>query len=379
MYTSFLRYAPTVLLHALIWSLVSMLLALPPGPTTTLPGPFWLKQGVLLAVLMVVFYANSLWAVPQLLYRGRGTGYVLLLVGTILSLLVLNQQLDQRLHIRELLEKARNDHWRSFRPSFHRGASPSDEPSSPPRPPGPPRPGEGRHFINVSVLLICLLVVGMSTGLSVVQKSQRDAEVRQQLEQARLATELSLLKAQINPHFFFNTLNNIYSLTLIDGDQARTALHQLSRMMRYVLYETPADTTLLSQEITFLRDYIDLMHLRLTDEVTVTFETPQPLHNVPLAPMLLLPYVENAFKHGINPDGDSHIYVAVRQPTLRTLELEVRNHLFVQKASLDEGGGIGLVNTRRRLELLYPGHHTLTVTERTPANEYRVQLLIEVG
>lgn len=85
-------------------------------------------------------------------------------------------------------------------------------------------------------------MLGVSTSVAAVQKSQRDEHTRQLLEQVRLATELSLLKAQINPHFFFNTLNNIYSLTFIDGTQARTALHRLSRMMRYVLYETPAQT-----------------------------------------------------------------------------------------------------------------------------------------
>lgn len=360
----FLRYASTVLLHALIWGLVGVLLSLPPqGQPAPLPSAFWLKQGVVLGVLVAAFYANVLVVAPRLLYRRQVLLYLALFAGATLLTLAVHQQLEERLRVPELLAQAREDAlnvnpWCAPRPHMQLG------------------PGEEPALFNPGILLITLLTLGLGTGLTAVQKGQRDAQSRQLLEQARMATELSLLKAQINPHFFFNTLNNIYSLTLIDGDQARAALHQLSRMMRYVLYETPADTTLLSQEITFVRDYIDLMHLRLTDEVTVTFEVPEPLHNAPIAPMLLLPYVENAFKHGIGSDGNSHIYVAIRQPTEQTLELEVRNGLFPKQASLEEGGGIGLTNTLRRLEVLYPNHYSLTVTERTPDNEYRVLLTL---
>ena len=204
-----------------------------------------------------------------------------------------------------------------------------------------------------------------------------------------MATELSLLKAQINPHFFFNTLNNIYALTLLDGEQARAALHRLSRMMRYVLYESPAGHTRLSQEIGFLRDYIELMHLRLTTKVQVRFEMPDPLSPDPagsdpagsdpfIAPMLFQPFVENAFKHGVSATAPSSISIELRQPTANTVVLCVRNTLFPNRpaaaAADDEPGGIGLLNTQRRLDLLYPHAHTVRVTPRTAANEYEVCL-----
>ncbi|MCC3159261.1 sensor histidine kinase, partial [Hymenobacter sp. 15J16-1T3B] len=146
------------------------------------------------------------------------------------------------------------------------------------------------------------------------------------------------------------------------------------------LYETPAGTTLLSHELTFAQDYIELMHLRLTDKVRVTFDAPAQVQEVQIAPMLLLPFVENAFKHGVSATEPSHIYVGVRQPPgAQTVEMEVRNTLFPERpGSLDEPGGIGLVNTRRRLELLYPGRYTLTVTPRTADHEYRVLLTLAV-
>ena len=181
----------------------------------------------------------------------------------------------------------------------------------------------------------------------------------------QVATGLSLLKAQTNPHFFFNTLNNIYALTLIDGEQARAALHRLSRMMRYVLYETPAGHTRLSQEISFLRDYIELMHLRLTDQVEVVFAPPaEPAAPDPhVAPVLFQPYVENTFKHGVSATAPSRITISLFQAGPQQVEMCVRNTLFANRQpDNDEPGGIGLANTQRRLDLLYPGRRALCTT-----------------
>jgi two-component system LytT family sensor kinase len=240
-------------------------------------------------------------------------------------------------------------------------------------------PAGGFRFDAMGTLTT-LLVLGISTAIRVVQNWQQDARTRQDLEQQRVNAELSMLKAQINPHFFFNTLNNIYSLTLSDGDKARAALHRLSRMMRYVLYDTTSGTTLLSQEADFIRDYIDLMQLRLTDRVTITFERPEPLKDVPIAPMLLLPFIENAFKHGVAATAASHIHIALRQPAAYVVELEVRNsRLPKPTADMAGSNGIGLVNTRRRLDLLYPGEFALQVDEHTPEDEFRVLLTIQVA
>jgi LytS/YehU family sensor histidine kinase len=237
----------------------------------------------------------------------------------------------------------------------------------------------GSRFDSMG-LLTTMFVLGISTCITVVQKWQKDAQVRQTLEQQRVTSELSVLKAQINPHFFFNTLNNIYALTLLDGEQARTAIHRLSRMMRYVLYDTAHGSTLLSQEMAFVQDYITLMQLRLDDRVTVTFERPEPVHDVPVAPMLLLPFLENAFKHGVAATQASSIYVALRQPRPNVVELEVRNtRLSLPSTNLAGSNGIGLVNTRRRLDLLYPGQFSLLVDDHTPTNEFRVHLTLHVA
>ena len=384
----FFRSASTLLLHALVWGLVAVLLWAQqpdyPGPK---PPEFWLTQAVVFVLLVAVFYVNVSWAAPRLLYRRRLLAYVAVNAVAVAGVLAAHQQVEARLHVPELVARGREavmdppNPWSAPRPHFV---------------PGPAAEGDG--FFDPGVLLLVLMVLGISASLAAMQKAQRDAELRLELERRQVATELSLLKAQINPHFFFNTLNNIYALTLIDGERARSALHRLSRMMRYVLYETPAGHTRLSQEISFLRDYIELMHLRLTDQVEVKFETPtgpaeasgpagagaaeyDPAGYDPyIAPMLFQPYVENAFKHGVSALGPSRITISLRQPTPQQVEMCVRNTLLPRPATLasDEPGGIGLANTQRRLDLLYPGRHCLRVTAPTTLNEYEVCLSLNL-
>jgi two-component system, LytTR family, sensor histidine kinase AlgZ len=197
------------------------------------------------------------------------------------------------------------------------------------------------------------------------------------LENEKLSTELQFLKAQINPHFFFNTLNNIYALTVIDVEKAQEAIHKLSRMMRYVLYDTQTGTVQLSKELDFVRDYIQLMQLRLTDKVKVCFESPATFNDIPIAPMLLLPFIENAFKHGVNATKPSSVFIGVKQQK-QELEIEIRNTLFAaQQATLDESNGIGLVNTRRRLDLLYPDRYELAINSQSADNEYVIKLKLK--
>ncbi|MDO7844782.1 histidine kinase [Hymenobacter sp. M29] len=366
-----LRSASTLLLHALVWGLVMVLLWAQqpdyPGPK---PTEFWLTQAVVLGLLVGVFYLNVAWAAPRLLYGGKWWAYVGLNAALVLAVLAIHQQVETRLDVPELVATARE------------AVLNPPNPWSGPRPHPQLGPEEGRPLFNSGVLLITLMVLGIATSLAAMQKGQRDAESRLELERRQVATELSLLKAQINPHFFFNTLNNIYALTLLNADQARAALHRLSRMMRYVLYESPAGHTRLSQEIDFLQDYIDLMHLRLTNKVQVQFERPDPLSPDPfIAPMLFQPFVENAFKHGVSATSPSRISIALRQPTAHTVELCVRNTVFPDRpdeADDDEPGGIGLVNTQRRLDLLYPQQHTIHVVPRTASNEYEVCLQLNL-
>ncbi len=347
----------TPLIHVLVWGLfgLTFLLFQPLTGRLVLPPQFWVKQGLMLGAWVAVYYLTAQLSVPRLLFQGRTGWFVVALCGTTVAVLCFSKFLDSALSLPTLIEKA-------FETAI-----------------GHPRPPRNGPRIDTMGLLTTMFVLGISTSITVVQKWQKDAQIRQTLEQQRTSSELSVLKAQINPHFFFNTLNNIYALTLLDGEQARTAIHRLSRMMRYVLYDSAGGHTLLSQEIAFVQDYITLMQLRLDDRVTVTFERPEPVRDVPVAPMLLLPFLENAFKHGVAATQASHIFVALRQPTADVVELEVRNtRLALPTTDLAGSNGIGLANTRRRLDLLYPGQFKLLVEDHTPANEFRVHLTLRV-
>jgi hypothetical protein len=354
---SFQRFL-TPLIHVLAWGLLALALLLfqPFQGRVVLPTEYWVKQGAQLLLWMSAFYLTTRLSVPRLLLRGHSGWFVLALAGTATVVMLLGRGLDNALHLPDLMHAA-------FRAA-----------------------GEGRrngrprgNYFDLVGLLITLLVLGMATAITVVQHWQQEARLRERLDQQRTEAELAMLKAQINPHFFFNTLNNIYSLTLIDGERARAALHRLSRMMRYVLYDTAAGHARLSQEVAFIQDYITLMQLRLTDRVQVVFEHPEPVREVLIAPMMLLPFVENAFKHGVAATAPSRIYIGLRQPAADELAIVVRNTLFPSSGTdLAGSNGIGLVNTRRRLDLLYPGRYTLQVNEKTPDNEFEVVLKLVV-
>ncbi|WP_128544328.1 sensor histidine kinase [Larkinella soli] len=343
-----------LLIHMLGWGLLgfALLVYQPLSWEVSMPTLFWVKQGIYFSLLIGAFYLNSKVLVPRLLFRDRNSLYILSVLGTATLVILCLWGVERGFNLSELVHKA-----------FH-----------------PDGGGRVKRYGWVQPsILTTLLILGTSTSVAVVQKWQDDAQLRQSLEQARIGSELLFLKAQINPHFFFNTLNNIYALTLIDVEAAREALHRLSRMMRYVLYETGSDTTTLSKEISFVQDYIQLMQLRLTDKVNVTLEQPKPLSDVPVAPMLLLPFVENAFKHGVSALLPSRIFIGIRQQG-QQLEMEVRNTIFPEKnPSLEMGNGIGLANTRRRLDLLYPDRYQLSVIPETRDHEYLVHLSLNLS
>ncbi len=369
-----------LLVQVLVWGLlVVVLFKRPPGAESATPPWLLGRQGVLLGLLLAAYYLSTLVLVPRWLLRGHATRYAVVAVGLVLLIGVGSWYVNSWLFPPPAAPRWGHE-WP--RPGY-------DGLRRPPRPafgrPPPPRGGGrgGGGDFDTILLLTAVLVLATGAGLGVATKWQADAEARQQLEQEKATTELALLKAQLNPHFFFNTLNNIYALTLLDGERARQALVQLSRLMRSVLYEGETGTARLGQELDFLRDYVDLMQLRLVPTATVELALPLlPLApDPPFAPLLLLPFVENAFKHGVSAEAPCRVLIRVAQPTPDTVELEVVNTRFdVRAASLETSNGIGLTNTRRRLALLYPDRHELTIGPRdTPHGaEFRVWLRIRV-
>ena len=207
-----------------------------------------------------------------------------------------------------------------------------------------------------------LLLMGMNLGVKLYFRSQEDADILSQIEKHALERQLQYLKYQVNPHFFMNTLNNIHALVDIDPERAKTSIVELSKLMRYVLYEGNNRLTPLSREVQFLRNYVQLMSMRYTGNVSISLDVPEVLPDSMLPPLLLVIFVENAFKHGISYRTKSFVEISL-QPHGDRLLFSCRNSRPEIKHDENMKGGVGLSNVRRRLDLLFPADYTLDIKE----------------
>lgn len=208
-----------------------------------------------------------------------------------------------------------------------------------------------------------LLLMGMNLGVKLYFRSQEATKAITQIEKHALERQLQYLKYQVNPHFFMNTLNNIHALVDIDPERAKTSIVELSKLMRYVLYEGNNKLTSLSREVQFLRNYVQLMSMRYTGNVSISLDVPEVLPDSMLPPLLLVIFVENAFKHGISYRTKSFVEISL-QPHGDRLLFSCRNSRPEIKHDENMKGGVGLSNVRRRLDLLFPGNYTLDIKEQ---------------
>ena len=210
----------------------------------------------------------------------------------------------------------------------------------------------GILFALFGQVLIILLAVGIRQIMRMNEKQMQFEEERRKTAEA----ELTWLKHQLNPHFLFNTLNNISSLTQIDPDKAQESIGQLSDLLRYALYDSESERVPLSSEIEFMDNYIDLMALRCNDLTKVEKHLTPPSRPVEVAPLLFISLVENAFKHGVNARHESFVRVSMEMEG-DDLVFVCDNSRFEKQGTDHIGSGIGLENMKRRLELLYPGRY----------------------
>ncbi|MCM0667452.1 sensor histidine kinase [Flavobacterium tyrosinilyticum] len=332
-------------LHILGWSLLGylMLFYIPLTWNVVLPQAFWLWQSIILFLLMILFYSTAKKIVPKTIIKDNTSAFLIWAFAAIIAMQLIAYFYTSQTDLHTQISKAIG---------FKKYKNP--------------------YFDNY-VFTLTLLVLGISTSWAMLTHWQKAAQHKQKLEQDKTMAELAMLKAQINPHFFFNSLNSIYSLTYTDIEDSRNALHTLSRMMRYLLYSTEGERTTLLKEVEFLKDFIALMKLRANSKLTINTEIPEKLHDYPIVPMLLLPLVENAFKHGVHATDKSEIHIKLSQNNTH-LEFEVENTFF-EKTSVSDEGGIGLTNTKRRLQLIYPNQHYISFGV-TDHGTYNIKLKI---
>ena len=238
--------------------------------------------------------------------------------------------------------------------------------------PVPPIVGE-RDILSIIVLL---LMFGANLGTKLYFRTRSDQRKLQELEKQNLEQQLEYLKYQINPHFFMNTLNNIHALVDIEPTKAQDTILELSKMMRFVLYEGDKSGVPLNRELEFIRTYITLMQLRYTDKVKITLDLPTEVPDKTMPPLMLVSFIENAFKHGVSYQHDSFIEVKVSidepLPEVTHLHFSCRNSKAEHPNQ--EKGGVGLVNVKKRLDLLYDKNYTLNIKDET--GTYTVELII---
>ena len=231
-------------------------------------------------------------------------------------------------------------------------------------------------FIILGVFFVVLIVVTLSLILHNYKSIVKNEDLKNKILQTQLQLkeqELKLLKMQIHPHFLFNSLNTIYGFALKKGDEAPEMILKLSNLLDYILYQIEKPTVFLENEINHLEDYITLEKLRFHDTLQVNLIKQSAVENINIAPMMLIPFVENSFKHGAIVNGVLGINILIKKID-DTLLFEVENSIIEKSKS---EGGIGLENIQKRLKMLYPNAHTLEINEND--QRFKVSLTLQLN
>ena len=311
-------------------------------------------------IYLVIFYINFLFLMPYFFFRKRFFIYVVSSLLILTGAHFIRSGLDKK-HFEKIFTQER----RTLNP---------DRPYLKNMPPPPLRPDnelpgmkEFRerprvfrmpHFSFYSIFLIYLA----SISIRFIQKWQDDEKRNSEIDKERISNELLFLKQQVNPHFLFNALNNIYSMTISTSKPASEAILKLSSILRYMLYEADKKLVDLHDELNIISDYIELQKLRIADNVALNYQVNGEVKNQKITPLLLIPLIENAFKYGVDNIGNSFIEISI-SITDNKLKLLVSNQVVKQAQRMEKDSGIGIKNIKRRLDLLYPGKYSFKTEE----------------
>lgn len=274
---------------------------------------------------LIVFYVNYLYLAPHFLFKDKIKYFFLWNIVLVLSFTMIRFFWD----------------W---------GGAP---PPPNGRPFGPPR-----YFFFVGDLIMFSFIAGLGATIQISMRWRLLEEKLVESEKQKTDAELKNLKNQLNPHFLLNTLNNIYALIDFNQEKAQESVQELSKMLRYMLYEDQSDFVSLEKEFEFIRNYVSLMKIRLPENVSVqlSLEEEKDSH-IKIAPFIFISLIENAFKHGVSSQEESFIQVAIKGKTNGKVSCEISNSYFPKAAEDKSGHGIGLEQVQKRLDLLYPNQY----------------------
>jgi hypothetical protein len=308
----------------------------------------------------LIFLIHHMVLLPRLLNHSKKSIYI---ISTILLILIINYLFVINTHFQDMLF----DFVAGNRPEGINGSAVRRHFRGP----------EGiydreRHFHNgpgakywlfTSNVFVSMLVIGFNATLYYTTRWLKEEQKRKDVEKQNVQSQLSQLQNQVSPHFFMNTLNNIHALIDYNKDEAKGAVLRLSELMRYVLYDLEEGRTTLKKEIEFLKSYIDLMKLRISESLNISINFPTKIPDIKIPPFLFIPFVENAFKHGIGTTGGSYIHLLLEIVNGK-IHFRMQNSRSTAKPENGGYSGIGIENARKRLNLLFNAKHSLQIFER---------------
>ena len=331
-----------------------------------IPREFIWTYYLMVIINGLIFYGNYLILIPKLFFRNKRAKYYLSSFLLIVALFFISLTLGHLIFANTHRPDQRNEQSDRFERRDSRA------------------PDGRRRLLRLPFGPMSIYSYGFNAlvftvfafGLKALERHSEIEKRQKELEKEKLNSELAFLKTQISPHFFFNTLNNIYSLIDINKEDSQKAVLKLSKLMRYLLYESDQGESRLSTEIEFMNNYIDLMRLRVSDKVKLDVSFPAGHDDLTLPPLLFIALIENAFKHGISYRGKSFININM-EVSGNIINFICENSLIAKPESEEKGrSGIGLENLKKRLALLFPNRHELAI-EKT-ASVFRVNVRIEL-
>lgn len=302
----------------------------------------YLRRGSVVPMsFLIVFYANYCFLIPRCLFKGHIRRYLLLN-------LLLIACTATGIHF-----------WQELMFHYFAEGNPGDRHKGPPK-----------WIFIIRDVFSMILTVGLSAAIRLSGRWMQAENARREAEKDRTEAELKNLRNQLNPHFLLNTLNNIYALIAFDSDKAQQAVQELSKLLRYVLYDNQQTYVPLCKEVDFIRNYIGLMRIRLTGNVKVTtrFDI-EPDSRTDIAPLIFISLIENAFKHGISPTEPSYIHIHLYEND-QEIGCEIRNSYHPKTEKDKSGSGIGLEQVAKRLELTYAGRYDWKKAISADGKEY---------
>ena len=309
----------------------------------------YLRHGSIIPLaFLIVFYVNYCYLIPHYLFEGHIKQYLLLNVLLIICI------------------TAGAHFWQEY--AFQNFAKVNDG--------GRRHMGPPKWIFVMRDAFSMILTVGLSAAIRLSGRWVQVEAARREAEKSRTEAELKNLRNQLNPHFLLNTLNNIYALIAFDADRAQAAVQELSRLLRHVLYDNQQNFVALGKEMDFIRNYIELMRIRLASNVNVeTRFDIRPDSRTEIAPLIFISLIENAFKHGISPTEHSFIRICFSE-SHEEVRCEIVNSYHPKSETDKSGSGIGLEQVRKRLELTYSGRYEWQHGVSENGKEYKSVLCI---